>query len=93
MSDTIFDSNVAMGSGGGLMIESAAAQVAFNHRLLIVRNFANLDGGGVMISDGGQLSVLDEECPLTVCDPALRGNGVCDLHCMSRACNWYVSSF
>ena len=82
-----------MGSGGGMMIESALVEISFNHRMVVVSNIAKLDGGGIMISDGGQLYVLDEECPLAVCDPALRGNGVCDLACMARACNWYVSKF
>jgi predicted outer membrane repeat protein len=90
LSDTILDSNFAMGSGGGMMIVSASVQISFNHRLSMIRNMANLDGGGIKISDGGQMTVLDEECPISICDAALRGNGVCDLQCMIRGCNWYV---
>ncbi len=88
LSETTLDSNFAMGSGGGMMIVSGSVQLSFNHRLIMTRNMASLDGGGIKISDGGVLTVLDEECPNSICDAALRGNGVCDLQCMIRGCNW-----
>jgi len=91
LSTTTFIENHAFGSGGGLWIATSTILVAFNHRLFLIRNEAGINGGGVSIYDGAQIILKDEECIISVCTPALRGNGVCDLACMSRACSWYKS--
>jgi hypothetical protein len=73
------------------MIESTRLEVAHNHRLVFISNRAKQDGGGLMLADGGQVVVIDEACPLSMCDAASRGNGICDLNCMTRGCNWLVT--
>ncbi len=72
------------------MIESTTLKIAYNHRITFISNTAEYDGGGLMISDGAQVVVVDEACPRSVCDAASRGDGICDLTCMTRACNWLV---
>ncbi len=72
------------------MVESTMLEVAYNHRMSFISNIAKQDGGGLMVTDGGQIVVIDEACPPSMCDEASRGNGVCDLTCMTRGCNWLV---
>ncbi len=90
LSTTSLTANRALGSGGGLWIASSAFRVAHNHRLSFVRNEAGADGGGIAITDGAQILLVDEECPASVCTADSRGNGACDLQCMTRACGWWV---
>ena len=90
LSSSTVISNTARGSGGGIMIESTTLELAYNHRLSFISNTAEQDGGGLMIADGGQVLVIDEVCPSSMCNAASRGDGVCDLTCMTRACNWFV---
>jgi hypothetical protein len=89
-STTSFISNRAQRSGGGLWIATSTIEVAFNHRLSFRANEAGANGGGLAITDGAQIVLVDEECPSRVCSPASRGNGVCEVDCMTRACNWSV---
>ena len=88
LSTTSLTANRAVGSGGGLWIASSTFQMAYNHRLSFVRNDAGADGGGLAMVDGAQILLVDEECLASVCTADSRGNGVCDLQCMTRACSW-----
>jgi hypothetical protein len=65
-----------------------AFQVEFSHRLVVFNNSAGLDGGGIFLDIGGKLQVMEEGCD---CDILTRGNGQCDIECMTRGCNWYGS--
>lgn len=61
--------------------------VANNIRLIVANNTATIDGGGVGLSFGSSFRFLDEGCTKE-CTQSMRGDGICDLPCMTRGCNW-----
>ncbi len=82
-----FLSNKA-GRSGGAIFAWRALKLQFGYQALVYNNSAGLDGGGFNLEAGVTLEVQDEGCPSSVCDAHSRGNGECDLACMTRGCNW-----
>jgi hypothetical protein len=86
-SSSAFLSNKA-GLSGGAIFAWHMLMVKFGYQALVLNNSAGLDGGGFNLALGATLVVQDEGCPTAVCNANLRGNGQCDLACMTRGCNW-----
>jgi predicted outer membrane repeat protein len=84
---SVFSSNSALVEGGAVMSWSLIV-VGLGHPVAFVNNSAGQDGGAISLDGGASLRIADEECPAKVCDLSLRGDGKCDLQCMSRGCNW-----
>ncbi len=86
-----FKENTAS-SGGAIMAydEYARVVVSSNFQLSISNNTANLDGGGIGLAFGSSFQILDEGCASS-CSTSVIGNGICDVQCMSRGCNWLVA--
>ena len=88
-------------------------QVSAGHKLRVALNYADYDGAGIALSQGGRLSVVPPSCSwysvsimralfyplifsfslaILTCDfrsDALqRGDGKCNMDCMTAACNW-----
>lgn len=81
--------NTAGGRAGAVFGSGAAAQlrVHFDARLVCENNSAISDGGAMYLQDGAAVSVLQEVCQ-SDCKPSSRGDGVCNVECLSRGCNW-----
>ena len=79
--------NTAGSQGGGLMALSSV-QIHFGHRLMVSKNIAGTDGGGIALDGWAGVWVIDEGCPESACNPAARGDGQCNLECLTRGCNW-----
>jgi len=86
---TVIRQNEASENGGGLFGFSSYATLTIDlgHTLLLEDNFCKLDGGGVALTQGAQMTVTSAKCPST-CPGVLRKNGVCNLQCMTAGCNW-----
>jgi predicted outer membrane repeat protein len=76
------------GRSGGAIFAWKALKLQFGYQALVYNNSAGLDGGGFNLEAGAMLEVEDEGCPSSICDTQSRVNGICDLACMTRGCNW-----
>jgi hypothetical protein len=70
---------------------SAQLRVGLLHSLFVAGNTAGLDGGGLALEQGASLHLAAESCAMSGCDVGAVGNGVCDIVCMSRGCNWWAT--
>ena len=75
--------------GGGIAASGLEAilRIKFGCSLLMKKNYAQLDGGGVALSSGAALFEVLKMCPDS-CLPAMRGNDKCDPECSSVECDW-----
>jgi hypothetical protein len=87
--DTLLADNKADAIGGGLNAEGAKAivEVQGGHRIHLDRNEAGQHGGGMAMSFGAAVAVVEEVCS-SGCSASIRGDGLCDPQCMTPACAW-----
>ena len=81
--------NVAAGNGGAVFASGADARltVSYDSTVLVENNTAGKNGGGMYFEDAATFVVSKETCQ-SECNPNVRGDGVCDVQCMTRGCNW-----
>ena len=81
--------NRASENGGGIYGFSNLAELILDQAssLVVESNAAGQDGGGIAVAEGALLSVSFPACAAD-CTGAMRGNGICDLQCMTAGCNW-----
>ena len=91
-SSSTFLSNKA-GLSGGAIFAWHSLKLQFGYQALVFNNSAGLDGGGFHLKAGATMEVHEEGCPNAVCNTLSRGDGQCDLACMTRGCNWCKSLF
>ena len=83
--------NNSAGRNGGALIafgSQAILNVPDTFSITADSNSANLDGGGFNFMYGASMTVSDS-CSPRDCPISMRGNGVCDPLCLTKACNWY----
>mmetsp|Transcript_36420 Transcript_36420/g.95859 ORF Transcript_36420/g.95859 Transcript_36420/m.95859 type:complete len:1446 (-) Transcript_36420:59-4396(-) len=75
--------------GGGIAMSGSEAELAiYEHsRLQLVDNLARQNGGGLALLSSAYLEVESQLCS-TTCPSSSRGNGVCDVDCLTAECNW-----
>ena len=88
-STTFVQKNHATDKGGGVYGFSSYAKlyVAAHHSVMIQENEADTDGGGIALGQGAQVTVAPTPCS-DQCFSVMRGNGDCDVECMTAGCNW-----
>ena len=86
-STTKIEMNQASEMGGGLFGYSpnADAVVSDTHDLKIIANIAGSKGGGIALDSLAMLRIKPGACP---CKASLLGDGVCNIDCARRECNW-----
>ena len=79
--------NFARGRSGAIFASGARAQlsITFNVSITFENNTALTHGGALYFEDAAAMIVESETCQ-PICQS--RGDGVCDLECLTRGCNW-----
>ena len=76
--------NAAVGLGGGIFASGADARLGLVHDgSVLVENNTATSGGGLYIEEAASMTVSSEGCTCSG-----RGNGKCDVACLTRGCNW-----
>lgn len=84
---SILHRNWAAKDGGAVALLEAVMQLKEGHSFVATYNSAGVSGGAFALLSGAWISVEDEVCAAE-CNAILRGDGVCNPACLSRACNW-----
>ena len=74
--------NAALSSGGGIFASGADARLSLVADVVVENNTAG-SGGGLYLEEAAAMVAPKELCPCSG-----RGNGLCDVECLTRACNW-----
>ena len=68
----------------------AEVVISEEHNLRISSNTAGSHGGGIALDSLAKLRIKPASCP---CKTSSLGDGVCNLACMRRECNWYECAY